>query len=221
MPSPWRNDLYATPLLILFLDVFGSDSERGSGEGIAVCRWDPETIRLSLQEIGVTLSQAAFSRLLVACDILTSDRFRQDASAFIEYCNVLSGDILGSGIFDPADLDEIAWGLTEASLISPEDQDYQYSPDIVGYIDRVIDDNGLVTVPPVLQISPLITRRQVPGDFAEDPELFGAVYEIEETKLQNLTDLLKDRTRVLLQQITSLPLRTGKTKKILPLLQQL
>lgn len=221
MAQAWQNNLYATPLLLLFLDTFGGDSEDGEGDGTEICNWDPETIQLSLRDIGVTLNKAAFSRLLVACDILTSDRFRQDAGMFIEYCNVLSGDILGSGMFDPADLDEIAWALTEASFISPEDEDYVYSPDIVGYVDKVIDDNGLMAIPPVLQISPDLVNRQAPGDFSDDPELFSAIFSTEEAKLQDLTDLLKDRTRTMLQQVKSLPLRHGKPEKVLSLLQQL
>ena len=108
-------DLAATGLLIIVMDRLGSD----------VLQWDPETISLELsQELGVELPPANFNKLMAAIELVTSDVFYTSLPDFIRLCNVLYNGTLSALAFDPADAAEIAWGITEALLIwPPEDND--------------------------------------------------------------------------------------------------
>lgn len=218
LAAAWEQpDLYGLSLLLLFLDTFADDPENpdDAEEPTAITDWDPEMIQMSLQELNIQLSLAAMSRLLVAINIFTSDKFRQDAESFIKFCNVLSGDTLSNTAFDPADLDEITWGIVEANLISPplKDEAKPYSDDVCAYVARVVKDNGLMSTPPMLQLAGPIEREALPGEFSDDPMMFSAIYEAEERKADELSQLIKDRLSTLLTQVEKLPLRHGNPGK--------
>ena len=216
LATAWEQpDLYGLPLLLLFLDTFQDTDDDGEDETTAITDWDPEMIQMSLQDLNIQLSLAAMSRLLVAINIFTSDKFRQDAETFIQFCNVLSGDTLANTAFDPADLDEISWGIVEANLISPplKDEQKPYCDDVCAYVARVVKDNGLMSTPPMLQLAGPIERETLPGEFSDDPMMFSAIYTAEEQKAEELSKLIKDRLLVLLQQVEKLPLRHGDPGK--------
>jgi hypothetical protein len=86
--------------------------------------WSPETIRLETEEdFGVKWSNRNFDRLMAGVVLVTTDRFYKDLPDFIALCNCLSGSAASPGVFDPADAAECAWGITEALLLGPPDDD--------------------------------------------------------------------------------------------------
>lgn len=226
LAQAWEKpDLYATCLLLLFLDQFQDQGENENPDlPHSPCTdWDPETIGLSLQELNIQLTAAAMSRLLVAIQIFSSNRFRQDLPTFNQFCNVLSGDVLTNDAFDPADLDEVAWGLTEAYLISVPDKNdpNPYSEDVKSFVARLVDDAGLMSTPSILQLGEPTEQRSLPAEFTDDPTMFSAIYAAEDQKNNDLSELLRDRLSLLLAQIQQLPLRNGSPEKARELLQRL
>ena len=214
MQEAWTSpETCATVLLTLFLDAFGT-------EGL---EWDPSTIALEVEEeFKVDLPQEAFDKLIAAIQILTTDRFFKNLPDFIMFCNVLDGEEYRPDVFNPADAEEVAWGITEALLISPPDESDQelFSDEIRAYIGAVLDQEGIINPPDILRIA-LRAARVAPsiGDFSDDPQMFNAVYDLETGKTEDINQTIVLRTKLLAAQLAALNLKNGNAKQVAEMLQ--
>lgn len=201
------EDTYATTLLIVFLDQFG----------IEALDWSPETIKLELQdEFQTEISSSTLDRLMAAITVVTTDDFYRRLPYFIQLCNVLSGDDLDLATFDPADASEIAWGMTEALLLFPPEDSNPFSAEIQHYIGQVVSAEGIVNPPDVLAIGLQETKTVDPiGDYADDPEMYSALYAGDQERVNEIKEMLQDNLRELFSQLKSLPLREGNTDDLL------
>lgn len=205
LQAAWVSpDSFATTLLVLFIDTYGTDG----------CAWSPETIKLEIEDdFRVTLPQPNFDRLMTAINLLTADDFYQSLPDFINYCNLLSGDSFDPRVWDPADATEIAWGITEGLMLSPPEPNDEepFSEEIVAYIGKVLDQEGIIQPPDVLKIA---IRDQDPSafidsEFSDDPELFDSIYDFETSKTSEINRLIRANLQLLASQLESLPLRNG------------
>ena len=175
----WKSpQTFGIVLLTVFLDRFGTEA----------LQWDPATIVMEVEEeFDVDLPQVAIDKLMVAINILTSDAFYNSLPDFITFCNVLSGDTYRPDMFDPADSAEVAWGMTEGLLIAPpeDDEDGPFNDEIRAYIGAVLDSEGIINAPDILQIA--LRRANISdaaNQFSDDPEMFSAIYDVEADKLK-------------------------------------
>lgn len=195
---------FATTLLTLFVDMYGTDG----------FNWDPDTIRMELEDdLHVKIPTANFDRLMTAINLLTSDDFYRSLPDFISYCNILSGDTYDPRNWDPADAAEIAWGVTEALLIQPPDDEDEapFSDDIVAYIGYALDQEGIINPPDILRIAVRENdpARMVAGEYSDDPDMFNSIYDFETGKTDEIDQMVKTNLRGLAQQLENLPLRAG------------
>jgi hypothetical protein len=191
--------------------------------GTEALTWEPNTILLEIEEeFNVDLPQLALDKLLVGIQILTTDRFYKSLPDFISFCNVLSGDTYRPDMWDPADAEEVAWGVTEALLIyPPEDNDEEpFTDEIRAYIGAVLDREGLINPPDILRIA-LRQARVSPSidDFSDDPTMFNAVYDLEEGKRADIENTIRMRTKMLAAQFKALRLENGQVDKIVKMLE--
>lgn len=204
---------FGSVLLTVFLDRFGV-------EGL---QWDPNTIMLEIEEeFDVALSQAVMDKLLVAINILTTDTFYTSLPDFITFCNVLSGDTYRPDMFDPADSSEVAWGLTEGLLISPPDDesDGPFNDEIRAYIGAVLDSEGIINAPDILQIALRTANVSDAADqFSDDPEMFNAIYEVEAGKSADINNSIKTKVNMLLGQLRAVELKNGSTEQVAKMLE--
>lgn len=209
MKEAWESrETFATVLLTLYLDKFG----------VEALDWDPSTITLEVEaEFDCDLPQLSLDKLIVAINILTSDRFFKSLPDFIAFCNVLGGDEYRPDMWDPADAEEVAWGITEAMLLYPPDDDdpEPFTDEIRGYIGAVLDREGLINPPDILRIA-LRTARVSPSieDFSDDPMMFNAVYDLEEGKKQDIDQSIRLKTKLLAAQLQALKLDNGKVEQV-------
>ena len=199
-------------LLTLFLDRFGM-------EGL---EWDPATIALEIEEeFNVKLSQGSLDKLIVCIQILTTDRFFKNPPDFISFCNVLGDDTYRPDMWDPADAEEIAWGITEALMIEPPDENdpEPFTDEIRGYIGAVLDSEGIINPPDILRIA-LRSNRVSKNitDFSDDPEMFSAVYDLEAGKTEDINNTLRMKTKLLAEQMAALNLKNGNTQNVVEML---
>jgi len=214
MQEAWTSkDTFASVLLTMFMDRFGTEA----------LTWDPTTITLEIEEeFGVDLPQLPLDKLLVGIQLLTTDRFYKSLPDFISFCNVLNGDTYRPDMWDPADAEEVAWGITEALLIyPPEDNDPEpFTDEIRAYIGATLDREGLINPPDILRIA-LRQARISPSieDFSDDPTMFNAVYDLEEGKRADIENTIRMRTKMLAAQFKALKLKNGGVDKIVKMLE--
>lgn len=205
----WTSqETFGAVLLTLFLDAFGTEA----------LGWDPATIAMEIEEeFKVELPQSSLDRLMVAIQILTTDQFYKNLPTFISFCNVMGGDEYRPDFFDPADAEEVAWGITEAILISPPDESDQapFSEEIRAYIGAVLDREGIINPPDILRIA-LRVAKVMPSiqDFSDDPAMFNAVYDLETGKTEDINRTIVLRTKLLAAQLGALNLQNGNAKKV-------
>lgn len=200
------ENTYATTLLVLVTDAYGV----GGGEGCE--SWDPETLLMQIEEdFGVKLPQQNFDKLQTALQLITGEDFYKALPDFITYCNVLNGDLFDPRTWDPADATEIAWGVTEALLISPPEEDEPFTDEIRSYIGEVLDAEGIMQPPDILRLAlrgsdPAAT---VQAEFTDDPDMFASIYEFEQGKTDSINQYVRGHLGALSTQLASLPLRGG------------
>jgi hypothetical protein len=205
----WKSpQTFGIVLLTVFLDRFGTEA----------LDWDPATVTLEIEEeFDVDLPQAVFDKLMVAINILTTDSFYRSLPDFVVFCNVLSGDTYRPDTFDPADSAEIAWGLTEGLLISPPEPDNgePFSDEIRGYIGAVLDQEGVINAPDVLQIA--LRKANVAdsaNQFSDDPEMFNAIYDVEAGKTDEINKIIQQKAIMLVEQLHAIKLVNGTTEHV-------
>jgi hypothetical protein len=208
----WQDQhSFATTLLTLFIDTYGTEA----------LQWDPLTIQTEIErDFDVKLSRSLFDRLMAGIAVLSTDSFFKSLPDFINLCNVISGSPFDPTVFDPADAGECAWGMTEALMISPPDDDEQepFAQEIVDYISEVLKNEGILTPPDILRVGLkgdyAGLADKIKYDFSDDPEMFQAIFETEKAKADDINSVVKERLRLLVQQLESTPLDNGDSSEV-------
>ncbi len=196
---------YSTTLLVWLLDQYGME----------VLDWHPETIKLELRDdFQVNVPRFIIDRIMAGICVLTTDLFFQNVSKFIQLCNVFSGDEFDPRTFDIADAGECAWGITEALLLNPPDKEEPepFGDEIRHYLAAILKEEGFITPPDILAIALHANwSDQIQFEFADDPDMQGAIYDTQKGKADDIVDLIRNGLQNLYAQIKSLPLRNGKS----------
>lgn len=205
----WENpNTFATTMLLLFVDRYGV-------EGFT---WDPETIVMEINEdFDVQISQGNLDRLMAGISIVTGEDFFQSLPDFVYLCNILNGDLFDPAEWDPADAEDIAWGVTEAWLLSPPEDDEPFTEEIRAYIGQVLDAEGLTNPPATLRFAlrdrdPTVA---IQNDFSDDPELFSTIQGFEQSKTDDVNRHVQESLAALNLQLSRLPLRSGDARDVL------
>ncbi len=207
-------DSTATALLAVALDRFPNKDPQTGKRASSVTDWDPETVQMEMaSEFGITVRPANFNKLMGAIEIITTDRFYKSLHDFIRLCNVLTHGTLNVRTFDPADVEEIAWGITEALLLDPPEHDDEepFTQEILQYIGAALKREGIMTPPDILRLGvhDASALAQIQASFSDDPEMFNAIYKIEQDKTKDVDDMVRNRLRDMLGQLRALPLTNG------------
>jgi len=194
-------------LVVILLDEFGTEA----------LTWSAETIRLELEDsFNVKLPPNNVDKLMAGTNLLTSDDFYKRPQCFIQICNILSDDDFDPTVFDPADSSEMAWGITEALLLYPPDEDEPFSNEIRHYVGRVLAEEGITSPPDVLKIALQDVSLTDPGFVsADDPEMYEAYFSLQSRKSAEVTEMLQRQIQELMSQLQSLVLLSGDVKDLL------
>lgn len=200
---------FATTMIVILSDYYGQE----------MFTWAPQTIRMETEEdFDMKWPQANLDRLMAGIAILTTDNFYKSLPDFIELCNILSGSAATPGVFEPADAGECAWGITEALLIEPPDEtdENPFDDQIRAFIGKTLELEGIIVPPDILKIA---TGREglklnIHNDYSDDPELYGAIWQAEESKTEDINSLVKERLTLLLNQLSVVQLMNGTTSEI-------
>jgi len=212
----WADpESFATTLLVLALDTYG----------LELLEWSPLTIRQEIQEdFHVNIAPANFDRLMQAVlHISQPQNFFTSLPDFNEACNVFGGDMASPGLVNPADVTDIAWGITEATLLWPSDaEDKPLSEEIVGYIAATLEEEGILVPPDILKISGVSAElvNKVKMAYSDDPAMFSAIWDMENSKTQEINQIILARIDYLIKQLKSLSLKNGDALKAAQMLEK-
>lgn len=113
--------------------------------------WEPETLNTTVEEeLKLKMPEKVRNKIWALLTALTTDQFYRDPVVFNHVCNSLSGGPVPLGVFEPAELDEMAWGVLEV-LISDLDQGEhpKFSVDVATYVGVALKDYGVEKFPPL------------------------------------------------------------------------
>jgi len=193
----------ASVLLTVAVDGLGQD----------MLSWDPGTIWDEIRDLlGKPMPDTAYNRLMAAVEMVTSDGFYKDLPTFIRLCHALVDGAVYGDTFVPADAQDIALGITEGLIIWPPDQkdEAPFCDQVIGYIGEVIKDEGILKPPDVLRLGGGSEMWQkVQMGFSDDPAMFNAIYNVEQSKTDEINQAVKSHLRKIMELLDKLPLNTG------------
>ena len=94
-------------------------------------------------------------------------------------------------------------------------EDTQFSPEIIEYMSQVMRDEGYMSAPDLLAISGHDTTEFVRDTWSDDPEMYQAIYEVQQQKSEDLKLSLNDNFKELLLQLQLLPVKSGNKEEIM------
>jgi hypothetical protein len=205
------DETYATVLLLILLDTYGQEA----------LEWSPATIRMQLEEdFAVELPDGNLDKIMAAVTIVTTNYFYQDPVRFVELCNILSGDDAEHDEFDPADVSEILWGISESFLLWPPEEadasyDTKFSAEILEYIRQTLTEEGFLKAPDIMGVSGLDETSFVRDTWSDDPEMYQAIYELHQYKMKDMKFFLHSNFQDLHQQLKALPMEEGNKESLM------
>jgi hypothetical protein len=210
------EDAFATPLFLLVMDKYGPEA----------MQWAPETIRMELEaDFQCELPSFSLDKIMAAITIVTTNFFYKDVGRFISICNILAGDDFNPEVFDPADTDEMLLGITEAMLLWPPDEDKndsEFCEEIREYIKQMLKVEGILHPFDVLRLAfPADQSVNVDADYADDPEMYSAIYQVQQGKTDETRGIYLDNVSALAQQLSALSLQNGSTEPMVKQLQDI
>jgi hypothetical protein len=190
----------ATCLLVLCLDEWGTD----------MLDWEPETLEQAARmSWNAELPQANRDKIWALITHMTTDAFYSSLEGFIHICNALSGHGVDFEQFDPAEVDEMCWGVTEAFLIAPMEKEDRFTEEIVTYMETRLEYEGFQKVPHMLKKFVQIPAREeeLNQTLTLDGIGFKNYWKMQEGRLANIDIWIKERLAALFALLESLPLR--------------
>jgi len=198
------TDTYASTMLISLADMTN---------GLEFMEWDPDTIRDEVYtETNAKMPQENMDKIMALVMVLTTDSFYRDVDAFIHICNSMAGEGADFKTFDPAEMDEISWAVTELMLNDPkEDEKSPFDEDVEGYIANQAAVEGFIAMPKMLEFIPLLPKTDKSLEAAAElgAEMMGAAWEMNHDKTLEVEAEVEDRLREVIGQIRALPLEHG------------
>lgn len=199
-------DSFATTLLIVFLDEYGTE---GFG-------WEAQTIRQQLaHDLGCQVPEENLDKLMAAIAVLTTDSFFQSLPSFIALSAAIAGDAPSQGNLVLVDAQEAAWSMTEVLLwMYPLQEKEPFCDEIRRYLGEILKAEGFLTAPDVLAIAvdDQFTMGD-PGPDLSDPGLGLALMDARREKNADVTDMIRSNLQELKEQLEVLPLKNGNAKQ--------
>lgn len=216
------DEAFATCLLLLFVDAFGEfgkETQEHDGElGTSCLQWTPLTIDAEIhEELGHESSPRAFTKLMTAIQLLTTDDFYVSEPSFVEGCCGLAGDQISDQHFIMPTAEDVAWAIIESGIIGSVAKGQEprpFSDAIKTYIRKALEDEGFSS-PAYMGL-----EDQPPPDFSDDPEMFAGVWSVQKSRRDDLKRSATDKAEKLLEQLRILPLKNGSTKSLVAELRQ-
>lgn len=163
------KDACATPMLSWMLHKYGTEC----------LQWDPASVELQLREdLGIAVPNYNLDKIQAASSLLTSNLFHVSLESFANICLALHRGVISPDSLIPANMYDVAWGVTEGRLLEGPDFDKEgFGHNIAMYVGTVLDNAGLYEPGRILSFAEYPAGRKEAvyaaiADTAEDYELY-------------------------------------------------
>lgn len=178
--------------------------------------WSPETLEYEIsREFEVKMNPRIMGRILAGRDIRTSNSFYRRPWFFIHDClGLWSGQFEPNRYINIDDPAVIAWGLVESLMLNePDSPDEVFSPEVRGFVSKVLSDAGLIATPKAISsVMPGVYTPSWDGFSDQDPSMFEMETGAKQADVDSIDEEVAERFQAVVKQIQSLPLRHGDTK---------
>ena len=198
---------FASTLLVMLVDDL---------ESVDWFAWDPEALRSEiLDRFNARIPQANMDKIQGLILALTTNQFYVSLEAFIGICNSLAGDGADFRTFDPADVEEMMWAVTEVLLNDHPHEDELskvFSEEIKHYIGIQAASEGFKELPKPLTFGVIEGNYDEATEAFADAELFGAFYSRAKDEVAAAQADNQQKLQLMVQQVSRLPLRQGDSE---------
>lgn len=195
-----QERLFSTSILAVLYSEYGSE----------FIDWDPVSIELQIKDdFGIELPSKVSDRLHAGVSIISTNLFHIDVETFNTVCNVLSFNTFSTKQFIPAEVDECAWGCTEARLLEGDLYKAGFSEDIQKYVGVLLKTEGIYRPPSVLNFAeyPEDIEESARNELIDDDVMFKAFWDRQEEKIQEIEKSISTKLSELLMQLKQLPVK--------------
>ena len=115
--------------------------------------------------------------------------------------------MISSEAWLPADLDDVLWGITEASLLNPEQfKEKEFNSDIRKFVGLLLSEQGINKIPESLSFAILPEESQSRLTEAMGPDMMDEGYwERLDQEREELVETSNIKLKGMLQQVATLP----------------
>lgn len=218
MPDPTLKMLHnrsalATTLLVIAIDRLG----------VECMEWIPEVLEDELQNLSPeSVPRRNLDKIHGLILAKTTDRFYNEPKIFIVVCNALSADAGNIfPTFDPPDVKEMAWAVTEMRLHDPvEDLEEagEFSKTVIQTM-QMVKDREMALNPSFLRF---LEERPLDGTVATaSPGLWEATWSTQLTEAEEVNRFVGHRFAMLISQLRRLQLKNGSVEGLEPLIKRI
>ena len=149
--------------------------------GLGILDEEPEFVRAEInRDFDIKLSDLQSDKLQAAMTVMSTDHFEEDWRVFETVCHLFSNELVDHDILHPAEAEDIAVALAEATLIKAdildEGEGIHYSDEVRAYAGRIFHEYGFHKAPKLFKSA--IMPKSVEADDKEKnaalKELFDA-----------------------------------------------
>lgn len=207
-----NEDMLGTPLLVLCLDLFGTE----------FFDWEPESFDSEIKaRFGVEIPTPNRDKIWSLVAVLTTDLFYHSLETFIPTCNALAGSEADFDDYDPVTGEEAAWGIVEASLIDPpedgQDPASRFSHEIKRYIGMTLQSEGVTTPPAFLKPYVEVDQdldQEAGLNIGPDESMLAMYTRRQQEQRTEIEAFVRGQIEDLIAQLRLLPLKNGDASKV-------
>jgi hypothetical protein len=195
-----KRDVFTTTLMTYMTAAYKTD----------FIEWDPATVAMQLKaDLHIDVPGYNLDKIQAGCSLFTSNLFHVSIETFLPVCLTMSRGVAITTSLVPANLHDLAWGLSEARLLEGTDFDADgFSHNIALYTGIILDQEGLYEPPKVFEFAeyPKGRKEAAYNAIAATPDDYQLYYEMQQQKRDEINTGIQQRLLALFNEIRTLPL---------------
>jgi hypothetical protein len=172
--------------------------------GVEFLTWDPATIRLQLAEDIGKLDEGCLDKINAGIAAITDDNVFDDPVRFHTVMTTLYDLDAPVQDWDNPEVEEIAWGFTEALVLRGESEMPPISSEVAAYAGVVLKNEGFSRAPAALSWAKLDISKL--DTFSDDPLVYQNMVSEQSGRAATVDARIKELTAAMMQQLESLQL---------------